>query len=44
VLVSPLRNELPFGKDWKSVNKENSEKWTLKEIAIFEAGICKFGK
>lgn len=31
-LISPLKNDLPF------------ELWTLKEIAIFEASICLFGK
>ncbi|KAM3142253.1 hypothetical protein pb186bvf_005662 [Paramecium bursaria] len=32
ILVSPLRNDLPF------------ETWTIKEIAIFECGLCRFGK
>mmetsp|Transcript_22729 Transcript_22729/g.40885 ORF Transcript_22729/g.40885 Transcript_22729/m.40885 type:complete len:176 (-) Transcript_22729:1710-2237(-) len=32
ILVSPLRADLPF------------EKWTPKEIAVFECSLCKYGK
>ncbi|CAD8196808.1 unnamed protein product [Paramecium octaurelia] len=32
ILISPLRNDFPF------------ETWTPKEIAIFECGICRYGK
>jgi hypothetical protein len=37
ILVSPLRADLPFGKVYL-------EKWTPKEIAVFECGLCKYGK
>ncbi|CAK62753.1 unnamed protein product (macronuclear) [Paramecium tetraurelia] len=32
ILISPLRNDFPF------------ETWTTKEIAIFECGLCRYGK
>ncbi|CAD8200552.1 unnamed protein product [Paramecium pentaurelia] len=32
ILISPLRNDFPF------------ETWTTKEIAIFECGMCRYGK
>lgn len=38
-LISPIRREHEFGK--KNLIREN---WTLKEMAVFECAICRFGK
>lgn len=40
-LISPIRQEYEFGKDIAYICQE---KWTVKEIAIFESSICIFGK
>jgi len=41
ILISPLRSDFPFGNNIIYIR---IEKWTTKEIAIFECGICRFGK
>ena len=46
-LVSPLKVDYIFGNPSllkKSFLNKLIEKWTPKEIAIFEAGLCKYGK
>lgn len=40
-LISPIKTDYEFGK---FIFFLNQELWSLKEIAIFETGICIFGK
>ena len=39
-MLSPIRVDLPFG----ILCSLKLEKWSPKEIVLFECGICKFGK
>ena len=42
-LSNPLRSEHPFGK-WSYSTNDSAETWSPKEMALFNACICRFEK